>query len=433
MLFGRILQLDPQRRSRFAVQMGLADGRFHTDEKIHGAFFGQFVGHGDAVAAVIPGEKLLNLLGQHRLGLLLHAGPLLGLGGVEGIDIKQADAGQLRNAGVDVSGHSQIQENQARFPDGGRDILIFHGGVGAGGGADHHIAVRQQLHAAAIVDALAAHRNLHHAAAVLADGDGDMGPGLPQGLGGQLAHFAVADDETAAARKVVALAPELFQTVVHGAGVGGGRLHAGFDLFGGGDGHTEQDFQHRVRMEGRPGLVQRLLDLGENLVLAKNLGAQTAGHTEQVGHGLLAPAAAEPVAVLLSSRPGDLTDAVAQRRLHIGAAVDPQLGPVAGGQQNDAQDARQGGGLLHQGRLHLGGEGEFLADLHGGRRMVNADHLDIHWSISPFFSENAHTHAKKPHARGRAVSPAASGSRDSRRGRKDSPPVVWLRQKASSQ
>ena len=257
--------------------------------------------------------------------------------------------------------------------------------MGAGGGGEHQVHALHGL--VALLVGGDGTPGGHHGLPVVvaAQGDGDGAPRLVKEGGRQPAHLSVADDQGLAALQ----AAQMGGQPVHG---GPGRrpghpdeAHSGLDLLAGGGGVAEQGLQHTVRRPRLTGGGGSRLHLGNDLILAPDLGAQAAGHLHQVAGRLL-------------PRPGDkgsLKGGVihpgggAQQPPRVGQgplrAGQIELGAVAGGQQHAALHPFPAVQTAVQLQHLIAGEGQPLPQVNGSLVPVQAGHNEIHVG-SPFFT-----------------------------------------------
>ena len=143
---------------------------------------------------------------------------------------------------------------------------------------------------------------------------------------------------------------------------------------------AEQGGQHRVSGIPRLGQLQSNADLGNDLILTKNLGVQPAGDLHQMLRGGLSDTGSEKG----SERRFRLSCPQAQQPpgIRLGSAGNVHLRPIAGGEQHTSFYAGLTFQPVQQLRDLFSGKGKPFPQRDPGSVAVQAGHLQAHFCPS---------------------------------------------------
>ena len=142
---------------------------------------------------------------------------------------------------------------------------------------------------------------------------------------------------------------------------------------------AKQGRQHRIGGPGLQGRVQGRADLGDDLILAEDLGVEAAGHLGQMPGGVQAGAGLKVGPQLLLADPGHPAQ---EPPGGLAVAGQIELRPVAGGEQHAAGDAGLVPQMVQGPPEPLAGEGQLLPEGQGRAVAVQAGHGQAHFHPS---------------------------------------------------
>ena len=213
--------------------------------------------------------------------------------GFEGVDVVEVDAFDVVDAGVDVAGDGDIDDEEgaaAAAAEGGEDLLGVDDGVRGGGGADDDVDVGGVGGPVFEGDGAAVHfLGEFEGALVAAVGDDDaFGAAALEALGAAAAHVAGAEEHDVAVAEVA----EDFFGEFDGDGADGGRAALDLGIVADGladaEGFLEEFIEEAGGGAGGVGGGVGVFDLAEDFGFAEDHGVEAGGEGEEVAGGVFA-------------------------------------------------------------------------------------------------------------------------------------------------